>query len=245
MNVAPRRCQVVDSFWLKLIALVTMTIDHTAAALTCGSWYLPMRCIGRIALPIYCFLLLEGFFHTGNRRQYLLRLLLLFLISEPVYDRVFHGVWLYGANQNILLTLAIGLGTVWLADGMEQVLARVGGYLTGTRRTVTLWALKLAACFLGMALAELTMADYGYGGIALILAFYFFREKPVRLCVAVLLCLVLLIGPIEIYGLLALIPILLYSGQRGALLQGHGMQYAFYLYYPAHIAVLRFIQLVC
>lgn len=243
MNSALRRCQVVDSFWLKVIALVTMTIDHTAAALVYDSWYLPMRCIGRIAFPIYCFLLLEGFVHTGNRKKYLLRLLLLFLISEPVYDRALNGVWLYGQNQNILLTLSIGLGTVWLADRMEGLLSRVGSHLTGVRRTVALWALKLAACFLGMALAEVTMADYGYGGIALILSFYFFRGKPVRLCVAALLSLVLLIGPIEIFGMLALIPILLYNGKRGALLQGHGMQYAFYLYYPAHIAVLLLIQL--
>lgn len=58
----------------------------------------------------------------------------------------------------------------------------------------------------------------------------------------VLLSLVLLIGPIEIFGLLALIPILLYSGKRGPLLQGRGMQYAFYLYYPVHIAVLLLMQ---
>ena len=245
MNAAQKRCQVVDSFWLKVIALVTMTIDHTAAALTCGSWYLPMRCIGRIAFPIYCFLLLEGFVHTGNRKKYLLRLLLLFLISEPVYDLALNGAWPYWQNQNVLLTLAIGLGTVWLAEGMEAFLSRVGGGVTGTNRTVALWALKLAACFLGMALSELTMADYGYGGILLILSFYFFRRKPVALCIAVLFSLTLFIGPIEIFGLLALIPILLYSGKRGALLQSRGMQYAFYLYYPAHIAVLRFIQLVC
>ena len=242
MNSALGRCQVVDSFWLKIIALVTMTIDHTAAALTCGSWYLPMRCIGRIAFPIYCFLLLEGFVHTGNRKRYLLRLLLLFLISEPVYDLALNHTWPYWWNQNILLTLSIGLGTVWLAEGMEALLSRIGGGVTGARRTVALWALKLSACFLGMALAEITGADYGYGGILLILSFYFFRRKPVGLCIAVLLSLVLFIGPIEIYGLLALIPILLYSGKRGALLQGRGMQYAFYLYYPAHIAVLWLIQ---
>lgn len=242
MNSALRRCQVVDSLWLKLIALVTMTIDHTAAALPYGSWYLPMRCIGRIAFPIYCFLLLEGFFHTGDRRKYLLRLLLLFLISEPVYDLALNGAWPYWWNQNILLTLSIGLGTVWLVDRMEAVLSRVGGPLTGTRRAVALWSMRLSACFLGMALAEAVRADYGCGGIALILAFYFFRGKPAALCAGVLLSLVLLIGPIEIFGLLALIPILLYSGKRGPLLQGRGMQYAFYLYYPVHIAVLLLMQ---
>lgn len=56
----------IDSFWLKIIALATMTTDHIAAALPCGQWYLPMRCIGRIAFPIYCFLLAEGFCHTRS-----------------------------------------------------------------------------------------------------------------------------------------------------------------------------------
>lgn len=61
---------------------------------------------------------------------------------------------------------------------MEAVLSRVGGPLTGTRRAVALWSMRLSACFLGMALAEAVRADYGCGGIALILAFYFFRGKP-------------------------------------------------------------------
>jgi hypothetical protein len=242
LNAALKNCQVVNSFWLKLIALVTMTIDHTAAALVCGAWYLPMRCIGRIAFPIYCFLLVEGFFHTENRKKYLLRIFLLFLVSEPFYDLTLNNALPYWWNQNILLTLTIGLGTIWLVDAMDGFLSKVGGELTGRGRSTILWALKLLVCFLGLCLSEVTMADYGCGGILLILSFYFFRQKPVRLSIAVLISLVFFIGFIEIYAMIAMIPILLYNGQRGTLLGGRAMQYAFYLYYPLHIAVLMLIK---
>lgn len=242
MKSALKKCQVVNSFWLKIFALVAMTMDHTAAALTCGSWYLPMRCIGRIALPIYCFLLAEGFFHTSSRKNYLLRLLLLFLVSEPLYDITFHNAFPYWWNQNILLTLAIGLGTIWLVEAMDPFLSKTGGDLAGRSRSIVLWALKLLACFAGLCLSEITMADYGCGGIFLILSFYFFRQRPIRLCIAVLISLGVLIEGIEIYGMIAMIPILLYNGQRGTSLHSKGMQYAFYLYYPVHIAVLLLIQ---
>ena len=223
----------IDSFWLKIIALATMTTDHIAAALPCGQWYLPMRCIGRIAFPIYCFLLAEGFCHTRSRGRYLLRLCLLFLLSEPVYDLVFHQGFPYWGNQNILLTLALGLGTVWLVDAADRL------ELWALR-----WPVKLLACGLGLWLSEALFADYGWGGILLILSFCFFRGKPVPLCAAVSCSLVLAIGIIEVFGLLALLPILLYSGKQGDLLQKPWFQYAFYFYYPVHIAVLWLVQLM-
>lgn len=242
MKSALEKCQVVNSFWLKIFALVIMTIDHTAAALNCGSWYLPMRCMGRIAFPIYCFLLAEGFFHTSSRKNYLLRLFLLFLISEPLYDITFYNTFPYWWNQNILLTLTIGLGTIWLVEAMDSFLSKIDSDLSGRSRFTVLWALRLLACFAGLCLSEITMADYGCGGIFLILSFYFFRGKPIRLCMAVLISLGVLIGGIELYGMIAMIPILLYNGQRGTPLHSRGMQYAFYLYYPVHIAVLLLIQ---
>lgn len=106
------------------------------------------------------------------------------------------------------------------------------------------WPVKLLACGLGLWLSEALFADYGWGGILLILSFCFFRGKPVPLCAAVSCSLVLAIGVIEVFGLLALLPILLYSGKQGDLLQKPWFQYAFYFYYPVHIAVLWLVQLI-
>ena len=233
MSLTLERARVMDSFRLKLIALVTMTVDHAAVALEVGTWYLPMREIGRIAFPIYCLLLAEGFRCTRNRTRDLLRLLGLFLLSEPVYDLTLRGAWPDWSNQNVLLTLAIGLSSVWLVDTAGKLLRR---------REEALAVLAPLACLPGLILAEVLRADYGYGGVLLVLCFYLFRERPALLCLSVLVTMVFTIGFVEIYGIIALLPILLYNGQRGIPLRGWAVKYAFYLYYPAHIAVLCLLQ---
>lgn len=231
----------VDAFRLKLLALVTMTVDHTAAArLVPASWFAPMRCIGRIAFPIYAFLLVEGIFHTHSRGRYLGRVLVLFLLSEPIYDYALRFCCPDWSNQNILLTLTIALSAIWLTEAAEARLMRRNDPVP----PALLWVLRLGICVIACVLAELLRADYGYGGILLIFSFYCFRNQKIPLCIAVFFSLVYCIGFIEIFGLLALIPLLLYRGQRGRALSRRGMQYAFYLYYPLHLAALLVVRTV-
>ena len=234
------RFRVVDSFWLKVIALVSMTVDHVAAAMNTagmnGEWYWPMRYIGRVAFPVYCFLLVEGFFRTRNRWRYLALLLAFFALSEPIYDLILNGQLLDWSNQNVLLTLSLGLGTIWLMERTGQWLGRRDNWLSH---------LAAFTCLPGLALAELLNADYGYGGVLLIAAFYLFRNLPLCMCVGAFLVLYYAIGPVERYALFALIPILLYSGRRGRGLNGPVMKYAFYLYYPLHLAVILLLIHSC
>ena len=77
----------LTSFQLKCIAVVTMVIDHIGAILYPGD--LIFRYIGRIAFPIFCFLLVEGFFHTHDRIQYMIRLGIFAILSEIPYDLAF------------------------------------------------------------------------------------------------------------------------------------------------------------
>ena len=113
---------------LKLIAIFTMLIDHIGAAVIEAGilssndmailetergmqWYLAdivLRLIGRLAFPIFCFLLVEGFTHTGNEAKYARNLLLFALISEIPFDLAFFGRLFFPGAQNVYFTLFLG-----------------------------------------------------------------------------------------------------------------------------------------
>ena len=122
---------------LKWIAVISMLIDHTAevlinhnAALTDPIWaqiYVLMRGIGRIAFPIYAFLLVEGFLHTRDVKKYLARMLTFAVVSEIPFDlAVFHTPFYWG-YQNVFFTLFLGL----LALAGENVVHQSSGMFAG------------------------------------------------------------------------------------------------------------------
>lgn len=107
---------------LKMIAIITMFIDHTAAVIlermlymqrfssqTAYTVYIIMRLVGRLGFPIFCFLLIEGFCHTRNVKKYACRLFLFALLSEIPFDLGFRGSIFYRQYQNVFFTLLIGL----------------------------------------------------------------------------------------------------------------------------------------
>lgn len=95
--------QVINAFHLKILAIVTMLIDHI------GMIFFPnvmlFRIVGRVAFIIFAFLLVEGTQHTGNFEKYLLRLLLWAFLSEIPYDFARSGSYFYWEEQNIFWTL--------------------------------------------------------------------------------------------------------------------------------------------
>jgi hypothetical protein len=187
-------------------------------------------------MPIFCFLIAEGYFHTRGVRRYLGRLLLLALASEMPYDRVVSGgrSWFDFAGQNVLFTLALGLLAIHMCD---VFLARGG-------RGPALLSVLLCA-----GLAQLMRAGYGMFGVFFIFAFYCFRDRPTQKAVAFLaLCLTFGlfsyltedVPPYWALGLsgaaVAILPILCFNGRKGR--SGKLAQNAFYLFYPAHLTVL-------
>ena len=92
---------------LRRIAACTMLVDHIGATLFPGVLWL--RCVGRLAFPIFAFFLGEGFRFTHSRRQYLLRLVLFALLSELPFNQMVYGRWIAPSGQNVLWTLALGL----------------------------------------------------------------------------------------------------------------------------------------
>lgn len=217
---------------LKIIALATMIIDHATAmfvSLTDNrSLYMLGRGIGRLAFPIYCFLLVEGFFHTHNRGKYCFRLFLFALISEIPFDLAFNGVLVYAGHQNVFFTLFLGLLLLWFCEWKTV-------HLTGTKEYV-LSVLGYLAFYVG---AELLRIDYGAYGLLMILCFYLFHGNRKRVAVADIAIngFIALSSDIQLLGGLSAIPITFYNGKKGI-----SLKYFFYAIYPLHLLLFCWIK---
>lgn len=148
----------LSAMTLKYIAMATMLVDHMGYVLF--PWILWLRCVGRIAFPIFAFQIAEGCIRTHDRRRYALRLLLFAVLTEVPFDLAFNGQVLYLGYQNVLWTLLAGALVCWAADwgaedpGRPHLLAATGG-----------------VCRSLLAL-EVCHTDYGGWGMALILLFH-------------------------------------------------------------------------
>lgn len=215
------RYQRLDGIVLKLIACLSMFIDHLGAV--CFSGMMGFRIIGRLAFPIYCFLLVEGAVHTRNMKKYILRMGIFALISEVPFDLAFYHRLVYTGHQNVFFTLGLGLLAIWfLEHPIEQL-------------DIPDVLYKLLVIIAAGLIAEFFNTDYGFTGIAVICIFYYLRGQP-QLKYPIAVILLAAMGGVEVYAVLALIPILLYNGQRGR--QTKAMQYGFYIFYPAHLLLI-------
>lgn len=214
----------INSTQLKIIALLTMLIDHIGLMLFPN--LIIFRCIGRLSFPIYCFALVEGFFYTKDVKKYVLRIAIFAVVAEIPYDLAISNSLINIYSQNVFFTLLIGLLMIFFMEKRPD--------LTGI--------IVIVAVFMAIILHT----DYDAGGIAFIYFFYEFRDKKKyrNWCVIGLNIIVALLNPpgplkfVQAFGSLALIPISFYNGEKGK-----GMKYLFYLFYPLHFLVLFFIRL--
>lgn len=236
---------------LKLIACVTMLLDHIGAALvvptdaiyfsnvglfTVMAWVnLILRCIGRIAFPVFCFLLVEGVYHTSNPKKYILRLAIGMILSEIPFDLAFFGDGISWKHQSVMVTLLLGCLMV-----------------LGMKQTKGFWKLLWIIPF--YFAAEWLRTDYAGDGILLIAMFALVKgtkhEKWWRVAGMFLLFWDLSLTrryynldvwlPMKQLPLLSAIPISLYDGRK--LTHNKMVQWGFYLFYPVHIAVLALLK---
>lgn len=227
---------------LKIIALVSMLIDHLAVSLievNFGNtdsfiYQFPwgektmlqadalLRQVGRLAFPIFCFLLVQGAMYTHDRKKYLRNLAVFALVSEIPFDLAFHNTVWYINSQNVFFTLALGLlsiyifdwwkGKEWIAFGLVAVVAAVAYFL----RT-----------------------DYGAAGVLLIVFFWLFRFNDKLQIIFCSMWMILGINLWEAAGIFAFLPIHFYNGERGK-----NLKYIFYLFYPVHLLLLFGVRLV-
>ena len=207
---------------LKIIAVLSMVTDHCAYYLLDGNtWaYEVMRCFGRVAFPVFAFLVAEGFAHTRNRMRYFLSLLLFAVISEvPWY--LLNGA---DGTHNVMFTLALGVAALAVFERLQKH-----------------GALAIAAILLVALSAEVSGLDYGWHGIVEILVFHLFRSK--KYCQSTrLLQLAFAFSFMSHYGiigaLLACFIIFLYNGTRG-IIHGKVAKYGFYAIYPVHLIIIK------
>lgn len=248
---------------LKWIAIVTMFIDHIGASLV--EYYLRvndwaaagagahafyynldqiLRSIGRIAFPLFIFLLVEGFFHTSSRIKYLIRLAAFSAISDIPFDlalflsnaQVKSGTYLTTAHQNVFFTLTLGFLGMLLAEKLQERFKN---------RAAAIIGLAIAFAAAGYA-AELLCTDYGAAGTTAIIAAYAIKKYGVlsgrfpaetEMWVTVVI-LALMSNAIEAVAFIDVLFIRKYDGTRGKTLN----KYFFYIFYPAHLFVLFLIK---
>ena len=232
---------------LKLIAMITMVVDHAASGIyeryliakdiVDFDLYMILREVGRMAFPIYCFLLVEGYFHTRNVKKYVLRLLVLAVISEYPYDVAVNPAPSIWGHCNVIFTLLIGLILVWVID-----LSRKNSFLPIANDLVR--RLVAVGIYLGgCALAYFMRTDYGMVGVATVVIMYCLRgEDRFRRILAFsagVLILTLGCGVIEAYAFLMIVPIAFYNGKRGS--NSPVIRYAFNTFYPVHLTIIAIV----
>lgn len=210
---------------LKILAMIFMTCDHVAVELL-PDWDF-LRIIGRLAMPIYAYMIAEGCRFTHDRKKYLWRLSSLALLCQVVYFFAVGSLY-----QCILVTFSLSVCLIWALETSPKS-----------------WGLLvfLASAFLCEGLPVLLKGtdfavDYGIVGVCLPALVYFGRTREEKLLgfTVGLVLLALQYGGIQWFGLGAVPLLMLYSGERGKLSIGR----LFYFYYPAHLVVIYGLSLL-
>ena len=222
----------MSAFVLKIIAVITMFIDHSGYVMFNGFSF--FNYIGRIAFPIFAFQISEGYVHTKNLKKYFLRLFIFALISQIPF-MLFHQ--LVDDNifvLNIFFTLLLGLFSIYIYDKSKyKIIGIISAFIIGI-------------------VAEYTNCDYGFYGISIIFIFFIFKNNITNASIFfVLATTIKYVIPIIKYGyneaylnlmlwtMLPIVFIFLYNGKKGK-----DTKYFLYLFYPIHLLILYGISLI-
>lgn len=215
---------------IKIIALVTMTIDHI------GVNFFPdiyiFRVIGRISFPLFSYMIAEGCRYTKNKLKYFFSVLLLGTLCQIVYYIADNSLYM-----SVLITFSIAILIIFSLQWAKKNSFNPLG-----------WSLPFLVILCALFLSELLPLylpdtdyhiDYRFFGIMLPVIISLSDKRDIRFILAAVGTVVLAISLTEIqwWGLLSLIPLALYNGKRGKL----RMKYLFYIYYPAHLFIINYI----
>lgn len=234
-DTAPKLKSNLDTDFLKLIAIISMLIDHIGGAFY--PQYPVFRWLGRLAFPIFCYCLTVGLLYTHDIKKYFGRLLLFAVISQPIYAWKVDptAFWENLTNWNIFFTLILSLLFMW---GITR--RRWYGICTAVLTLLTLGIWNF---------------DYSFTGVILMLIFYFCRRKP--MLGAALYCLsylpalwgspgdplALMVGghavDWTIFSLLAA-PLIFCPTHTGVKIN----KWFFYSFYPVHLAAIALVKML-
>ena len=212
---------------LKLIALISMTLDHIGLQLF--PQVLLLRIFGRLALPIFAYMIAEGCRHTRDRKKYLGKLLGLGILCQVVYFFAMGSLY-----QCILITFSLSVVLIYAVDNARTTPTAILALLTLV--SVAFVCLGLPRLLPGTDFA----IDYGIFGVLLPVLVYFGGARKLPL-MAIVLCLqARQLGGIQWFSLAAVPLLNLYNGQRG---KGNIGKW-FYVYYPLHLVMIYGISVL-
>ena len=232
-SIFPKQYHILSGSALKMIAIITMFIDHYGAHYLRGkqfamntlflfagnqySLYRISRDIGRIAFPIFVFLIAEGCMHTHNKLLYARNLFFFALISEIPWNYIHSGNLRY-AKQNVYFTLLLGYLGMCVIDYYHEN-----------------QALQFTGLAVLLAISYYLNADYGWKGYIFCLIMYLLRYEGAAQAV---------VGSCWLYfewkACFAFLPINAYNGKRG-FIKGR-IKYLFYAFYPVHLMILGLVK---
>ena len=235
----------ITSASLHIMAMLFMLCDHLWGTVVPGNDWL--TCIGRLAYPIFAFMIVEGYFHTSDFRKYLERIFIFALISEIPFNLALGSRLFYPIHQNVLWSFLLSLLLIhWNEKAKGKGIFR--------RVFVAVMSVIIGA-FVGL----ITMVDFYHAGVLTVLVFYFFRQRKWWSYIAQFICLwyinvEVLSGyayQLQLFGntyffvrqgfaLLALIPIWLYNGRQG--LHTKAFRRFCYWFYPVHLLILGLLK---
>ena len=228
----------MSSFALHIIAMIFMLCDHMWATILDYEW---LTCIGRIAFPIFAFLITEGYIHTSNINKYIKRMVIFAIITEIPFNLMVSASPIYPFHQNVLWTFVISLLTLKYLnfDNTKNIFK------------------SILIIILAIIIATITMCDYFGAGVMMVVGFYIFRKsKLLQLLMMIYVNMILIKGysyPIDIAGytyyfpqqgfaILSLIFIWLYNGKQGY--HAKWFKIFCYAFYPLHMLILYILTIV-
>jgi len=247
-NTVSGDIRVLSGNMLKYIAALSMLIDHVGVILFPWVWVL--RVIGRLAFPIFAFMIAEGCRYTRDKRRYFASVFLLALICQGArffYDR--------SLEMNVLVTFSLSILLIYGMQYFKETAMRAQGSFLELSLALLPF---LAAALLTAVVNYFFDVDYGVWGCTLPLFAAIFHaprgagaamraldKRPVHVLTMAVglvpMCISSLrYGGVQIFSLFAIPLLLLYSGKRGR----WGSKYFFYVFYPTHILVLEGIKLL-
>lgn len=246
----------MTSFVLKIIAMIIMIIDHSGDVFypILGNKTLYFNAIGRIAFPLFCFMLVEGYTHTSNLKKYILRLFIASIISQiPFQILIVNIMHSKPFSINVLFTLMFGLFSLYIWDfklyNKDAICKDESKTHSFTIKDIFVWILKLLLIATLITISTLANFDYGQTGILLILAIYllFKNHKLLFLIASIGLSIFNYREAIKdapIWGavfvitasIIPFILMLLYNGKKGK-----NTKYGLYAIYPIHLILLELI----
>ena len=235
--------KIINNNTLKIIAIILMLLDHLWGTIIPGNQW--MTLIGRMAFPIFAFLIVEGFFHTSDLKKYMKRLFIFGLISEIPFNLIYTGSIIFPFHQNVMFTLLLGLLIINEIDKLKNT------------KEIKKKIIPILKIFLFLLISIIGFVDYGVTGVLTIVVFYLFRGFKLawigQLISLILLYIVFFEGqsvilnifnheyflPLQSIGVLSLIFIWLYNGEKGK--NNKLIKYLFYSFYPVHMLVIYLI----